>query len=115
MVLWLFLHPACVDSHNDQRIGKPALQGKTVGVKSFLLVEEEAQGDLITLFQYLKGGNKEDGGVLFTRYHTEKVRCRGYKLHWERFHLSSTEIVSPGMWQNPHPGDFQDATGQDVR
>ena len=42
------------------------------------------RGGLITVFQYLKGGYKEDGGSLFTRSHMEKTRGNGYKLHQER-------------------------------
>lgn len=44
-------------------------------------------GDLTTIFQYLKGGYKEDGGSPITRSHMEKTWGNGSKLHWERFHL----------------------------
>ena len=42
------------------------------------------RGDLIAVFQYLKGGYKEDGGSLFTRSHADKTRGNKYKLHQER-------------------------------
>jgi len=42
---------------------------------------EKAQGDLITLFQYLKGGYKVDRGSLFTKIHMEKKRGNRQKLH----------------------------------
>ncbi|KAK4806910.1 hypothetical protein QYF61_012631 [Mycteria americana] len=50
-------------------------------------LEEKAWGDLITVFQYLKGDLKEDRGSLFTRSHMEKTRGNGYQLHRERVHL----------------------------
>ncbi|GAB0181377.1 hypothetical protein GRJ2_000603000 [Grus japonensis] len=48
---------------------------------------DKAWGNLITVFQYLKGGYKEDRGSLITRSHMEKTKGNGYKLHQERFHL----------------------------
>lgn len=46
-------------------------------------------GDLITFFQYLNGGYKEDRGFVFTRTHMEKTRGNRCKLHRERFHLDT--------------------------
>jgi len=57
------------------------------GDRYFLPGEEKAQGDLITIFQYLRGSYKEDGESVFTRRHTEKTRGNGYRSHQERFHL----------------------------
>jgi len=48
-------------------------------------LEERLRGDLITMFQYLKGGYKEDGDSLFIRCHMEKRRDNGYKLLLGRF------------------------------
>jgi len=53
----------------------------------FLLEKRWFRVDLITVFQYLKGSYREDGGSLFTRNHMEKTRGNGYKLQQERFHL----------------------------
>ncbi|KAK4829880.1 hypothetical protein QYF61_007272 [Mycteria americana] len=53
----------------------------------FSLEKRRLRGDLITVFQYLKGSYKEDRGFLFTRSHMEKTRGNRYKLHQERFHL----------------------------
>jgi len=43
----------------------------------FSLEERRLRGDLITMFQYLKGGYKEDGDSFFTRSHMEKMRGMG--------------------------------------
>ncbi|GAB0195104.1 hypothetical protein GRJ2_001975700 [Grus japonensis] len=42
-------------------------------------------GDLIAMFQYIKGGYKEDGDSLFTRSHMEKTRGNRCKLLLGRF------------------------------
>ena len=46
----------------------------------FSLEKRRLRGDLITMFQYLKGGYKEDGDSLFTRSHLEKMGGNGYKF-----------------------------------
>ena len=43
----------------------------------FSLEKRRLRGDLITVFQYLKGGYKEDRDSLFTRSHIEKARAMG--------------------------------------
>ena len=43
----------------------------------FSLEKRRLRGDLVTMFQYLKGGYKEDGDSLFTGSHTEKMRGNG--------------------------------------
>ena len=45
--------------------------------------------DLITMFQYLKGTYREDGGFIFTRSHMEKTRSNGYNLLLGRLLLST--------------------------
>ncbi|GAB0178949.1 opsin-3-like [Grus japonensis] len=40
----------------------------------FSLEKKRLRSDLITMFQYLKGGYKEDGDSFFTRSHMEKMR-----------------------------------------
>lgn len=59
---------------DDQRDKELDLCRKTEEVESFLSGEEKVQGDLIAVFQYIKGGFKEDGGSLFTRNQIEKTR-----------------------------------------
>ncbi|GAB0209187.1 mitochondrial enolase superfamily member 1 [Grus japonensis] len=46
----------------------------------FSLEKRRLRGDLITMFQYLKGGYKEDGDSPFTRSHMEKMKGNGCKL-----------------------------------
>ncbi|KAK4810814.1 LOW QUALITY PROTEIN: hypothetical protein QYF61_008786 [Mycteria americana] len=72
------LCPVLVLTIQDERL-------KEIGL--FSLEKRRLRGDLITVFWYLKGSYKEDGGFLFTRSHMEKTRDNGFKLYWERFHL----------------------------
>ena len=51
----------------------------------FSLEKRRLRGDLLTMFQYLKSGYKEDGDCLFTRSHMEKMRGNGYKLLLGRY------------------------------
>lgn len=49
----------------------------------FLCLEssrQKGQGNLITVFQYLKGSYRENGGALFTRIYSDKTRGNGQKL-----------------------------------
>ncbi|KAK4823664.1 hypothetical protein QYF61_005016 [Mycteria americana] len=55
----------------------------------FSLEKRRLRGDLITVFQYLKGSYKEDGASLFTSSHMEKTRSNGYKLLLGRFQLDT--------------------------
>ena len=55
----------------------------------FSLGKRRLRGDLVTMFQCLKGGYKEDGDCLFERSHMEKMRGNGYKLLLGRFRLDT--------------------------
>jgi len=55
----------------------------------FSLEKIRPRGDLMTMFQYLKGGYKENGGSPFTSSHMEKMRGNGYKLLLQRFRLDT--------------------------
>ncbi|KAK4818646.1 hypothetical protein QYF61_016617 [Mycteria americana] len=67
-------------------------------------LEEKAPGDLITVFQYLKGGYKEGGGSLFTRSHMEKTWGNRHKLYWKRIHLDTRKkfftVRTINKWNN---------------
>ena len=55
----------------------------------FSLERRRLRGDIITMFQDLKGGYKEDGDSVFTRSHMEKTRGNGYKLLLGRVRLDT--------------------------
>ncbi|GAB0208708.1 hypothetical protein GRJ2_003336500 [Grus japonensis] len=59
----------------------------------FSLEKRRLRGNLVTIFQYLKGGYKEDGDSLFTKNHMEKTRGNGYQLHGERFLLDIRQTI----------------------
>jgi len=55
----------------------------------FNLEKTRLRGHLIILFQYLKGGYKEDGDSFSTRSRMEKMRGNGYKLLLGRLQLDT--------------------------
>ncbi|KAK4815650.1 hypothetical protein QYF61_005212, partial [Mycteria americana] len=55
-------------------------------------LQEKAPGDLITVFQYLKGSYKEDGGSLFTRSHMERQGETGTSCSGKGFILTEDRI-----------------------
>ncbi|KFV18062.1 hypothetical protein N340_13660, partial [Tauraco erythrolophus] len=53
----------------------------------FSLEKRRLQGDLIAVFQYLKGAYRKAGDGLFTRSCCDKTRSNGFKLKEGRFRL----------------------------
>ena len=53
------------------------------------LEQRSARGDLIAVFNYLKGNHVEEGANLFTAALETRIRSNGFKLQERRLHLNS--------------------------
>ena len=56
------------------------------------LEQRRARGDVIAVFNYVKGNHVELGANLFTAALETRIRSNGFKLQERRFHLKVESI-----------------------
>lgn len=89
--------------HKDEpRPGKLQCDERLRGLGSFSFDKRRLRGNLITMFQFLKSGYKEDGGSHFTNSNIEKMRENSDSTQKE-FLFSMTTFTH---WNNPSSGGF---------
>ena len=72
---------------DDQRTGKLPYEDRPGELGLFTLERRRLRGDLITMYQYLRGSYKDGGDSLFTGSHMEGTRWDGHRLFLGRFQL----------------------------
>lgn len=75
------------DHKDDEGTGTPLLQGEADRVGAAQYGEEEAQGNLITIYEYLEEGWEKNGATVFSVVPSDKIRGNRHKLAYKRFPL----------------------------
>ena len=70
---------------DSERPGAPLVCGKAVRAGTVQPGEEEAQGDFIDVYKYLKEGFKEDGGRLSSVVYSDRTRGNGHKVQHRKY------------------------------
>ncbi|KFO93509.1 hypothetical protein N320_07285, partial [Buceros rhinoceros silvestris] len=83
----------------------------------FSLEKRRLQGDLITVFQYLKGAYKKDGESLFSKACCDRTSGNGFKLKEARFRLKIRDkffIMRVVKYWHRLPGEMVDASSLEI-
>ena len=72
------------------------------------LEQRRARGDMIAVFNYIKGYHVEEGANLFAAALETRTRSHGFKLRERRFHLNSWKhflmVRAVRRWNRLPPG-----------